>query len=407
MIFALLFSLNVLAAPDSKTDLSRFRQILKDVGTNSPSVLLRNEQQLALESQALESKLSWTPSLSASISKSLPGSDIEQKTAAVKASLNLFRFGGDLASLQAGRRATDQAELRRALAVLDVQKQTAQLLFRWISLQRQLESQKDLSRLKERLVTVAQERFRRGQLPEQDVEKVRLDQKNSEVQVTQSEVDLISLRGQLEALLPGSSALRDWPWLHVIGAASGPKAKSLEQRKEFLALALDVDVNRFRRQQATAGLLPSLDLGASWQTDQIEPLGRGVQQSLLTLTIPLWDQGHALSTRGYYLHQQLAAENDLERFKRDELQRLKSLDERRSLLQKIAMTARESSRRARALSEQSVLRFQLGRSSVNDLLIDQQRLFQADTLAQETLRNYHETLLEACLAADEEPADCY
>jgi outer membrane protein TolC len=385
-----------------------FQKFLEAVGDENPRVLSAQAEALSAKAAQLSNLLSWTPSVTAQVSQSIKswGADAGE-TATVEAQLNLFRFGGDSSRIQEARLTRKQADLRISLASLETEARAAQILFQWIELERRLEGQRALYDSKKELLNVAQERFNRGQLPAQEVEKVRLDARNSEISIRQAEVDLLDLKAQLEAFLPGASRLRAWPWTSAAKSPPRLAVKKVSDRMNFARLQLETEIRSAKTWQATADWLPRVDLSSTWQTAEVSPIGKGEWTSFLTLTIPLWERGQALSSRGFWFEQRRAAEQDLELYSREESAKLQTLEERREKLRQNLLVALESNERAKTLASESLRRFQLGRTSVNDLLIDQARVYDSESLAQQALRQFHLILLETCLAADERPSRCF
>lgn len=392
----------------ASADPGKFKEVLRSVGDENPRVLRAKAEALAQKSAQVAGLLSWTPTLTAQGSQVLAPAEAEGTEAVnVEARLNLIRFGGDVSRVREARNSRRQADVRILTSALDAESQAAELLFQWIELQWRLKSQKSYFESKKELNRVAEERFRLGQLPAQELEKVRLDATNSEIQIRQAEVDLLSLRSQLEAWLKGASSVQVWPWTERAKTAGGPRPKPVTERLRYESLRLETEIRGSKAWQSASDWLPRLDITSNWKTDQVEPLGRGEWSSFLTLTIPLWDQGQSAANRGYWLELRRAGEQELEIYRRDEAAKLATLDERVELLGRNLTLALNSRDRFRSLAGESLRRFRLGRTSVNDLLLDQSRVLDSENLAQQALRQFHAVLLERCLAADERPSDCY
>jgi outer membrane protein TolC len=403
-LFCFLWSAAGLASPVA---LKSFREVLEKVGNESPKLQARQYDALSSKSLALSKLLTWSPTVVGTASRGIKEWGLDSgETAALQAKLNLFRFGGDISALKEGSRTREQADLNFKLAPLTIEAEAATLIFQWLEVQKRLESQRSLNERKRELSRVAQNRYKMGQLPAQEVEKVRLDFTNSEIQIRQAQVQLLDLRSQLDGVLPGLTLVRDWPWENVDLKAKRNE-KNLRDRMVFKVRDLEVQIRDSKSYQARTDWAPRLDLTSSWVTNEISPLGKGDWTSQLVLTIPFWEQGNSIASRNYWGDLKRAAAADLKSFELSETAKLQTLQERRSELYQNAMLARESAERARSLASESIRRFQAGRASVNDLLLDQARVFESESLAFTTMREYHLVLLETCLAAEERASRCY
>ena len=404
-------------AKNSLIEKGQFKQILEKIGDENPRVQSAKFESLSAKSAQLSNLLGWTPSVTLSASKSIPEWGLDNgESKIVEAKLNLWKFGGDVSRFREAQKTRRQADLKSDLAILDEESRAAKIMFDWIEIRRRLESQKWLWRSKQELIRVADHRFRLGQLPAQEVEKVRLDASNAEVQIRQAEVEILDLRGQLEAFLPGATEVDEWPWTSVARESRQIRVKNLNDRLDFERLSLEVQIRESHSWQAIEGWLPHIDLTSTWQSGQYDPsgnpgqsgpLGQGNWLSMLTLSMPLWDRGQSLANRGLSVNLKHAAEQDLELYRREESAKLQTLEERREKLRQNLLVAMESNQRSKHLADESMKRFQMGRTSVNDLSIDQGRVFESDSLAQQALKAYHLILLESCLAADERPSRCF
>lgn len=391
-----------------------FSKILRDIGDSHPKSLARKLVAAAKRENQIGKKLVWTPSLSASAARPIRkwGTDVGE-VATVSAELNILKFGGDYATVQEGRKLQQQADIDEKLSVIDVEAAAAKIFFQNLQLRRNIESQKNLLDGKRELVRVAKERYRRGQLPFQESEKVGLDARNAEIQLRQSEVEYLALLAQLKNYLPTVQELEEWPWTEIAENAK-EKTKTrfkanVKERLAYQSLQIDADVARHQAMSATSGWLPRLDITSQWSSPETSPIREkdGEWNSLLVLTVPLWDRGMALSARREALFRQEANQENLKDFELSEGARVAVFSERRQKLAENLLVAKENAVKSKSLATDSFRRFQLGRSSVNDLLLDQSRVYEAEIFSQSAQLEFHQVLLEECILADVRPSECF
>ena len=391
-------------------DLKLFKSDLQKVLEDNPTVQMQLSNIRISESATLSKKLYWTPSVSALLSRGwAEGSpaDIDASAAVVK--LNVYKFGSDSKALQSAENDLKKQNVQLSNVKQDLETKVAGIIFQIIRLQNVLEIQKKNLNLKIESQRVATERFRQGQLPSQELSKVKIDVDSSRILVQQAELKLIDAASQLKSIADYNIEETDWPFVGLIDSNLNKKHLDPEKFNQFRYFQLEAD-SFFDIASATkrAGYLPSLDVQFGWSNSAVlGNINGGQWLSTVSLSIPLWDRLVTASTAsGYYENGRISRLQALIQ-KRQIQQNLNTFQQRLDISRLSARTAMQAAAKLQDLRNDSLRRFRLGRATVNDLLIDEQRFLEAESNVQDLLLNFHQLLVEACHNAGESLLNCY
>ena len=327
----------------------------------------------------------FLPSLSAQAvdtqgSQLLPG--VSNYSATLVASINLFRTGGDAAGWQAANRdiASSREKLRSERqgseddAILALTNVIAK------SLITKIENQ--FVSIREDSVRIARERFQRGLLAQQEVNKVIVELENARARLADAAATEADARALLKSLLGHDSISLNWPWRGVLTHQTPIEEApfDLDLRPDWRASRLTVEAERLRRRQSFSNLLPSLNLNASYGSFDLSMPDRRDWSGVLTLSVPLFDG--FVSLTGYKLQsltEQLAEVNS-EIIRRTAPPAVESLRKAYKLAKDSAIDREKTAQVAERLYADNFQRFRLGRVNANDLTLDQDRLLQSQLL---------------------------
>jgi outer membrane protein TolC len=387
------------------TTKSDFVLFLNQATKNHPKMNSIRMQLLAKKSIQIANKLNWTPRIELNALKPIRSwSSSTVDTSFIEANLNLVNFGGSYSRFNEGEKINEQADLDLIIEQIQFQKQAAEILFSWLEIQNRLLSQKELVTAKNELLRVARDRFKRGQLPEQEVEKVQIDLSNAEVEIRQAEVETLSLASELETYLSGATKIISWPWLGI-NQTHHEKKKSIGERFQYRSLELEAEIKGYQAHESLSDWLPKIDFVSRYYDKGDSNSDRW--DNYVALSFPIWDRGTSFSQRRSSLYLQEAAKLDVQKFSLEEESKISTLEERSRKLKENLDQSLISAEKSRKLAKESLMRFQLGKATVNDLLLDQSRSFNAEMLAEKATKDYHLILLEKCIYADVLPAECY
>lgn len=383
---------------------SAFAEVLETAVKSHPGSTEEFEKLIVSEKYLASKSLFWTPQAQLRFEKGVRGSEAEISRLGVD--LNLMKFGSDVAGYRAARFSKNAQLARKDLKQLDLEREVAELIFRFIVARSEEGFYKRSLGLKEKALTIAQEKYRRGQTPQQDVLRARLERDQSELGLADRRESLLELRDQL-IILTGVRNFQNlrWPFLHQVekkAVEPAPPANSLDLRvieEEFKSA-------RQKYYSSKLGYFPKLDFSTSWAAPGLGVSAKGDWQAQLTLTIPLWDQLSSYAQTRQYLAEARILEVKLERLKRSVSVKNDSLAERLEVSRAAAKRALESLQSMQSLLDDSLKRFEIGRASLNDLFLDENRFLQAETSAQSALANFHRRLVEACHSHNESLLTC-
>lgn len=393
-----------------KSNRSTFDGLLLRALDESPAVKAAQARKDLSDFSVSQKSLFWTPTVMGSLSQEVSGSRGEQS--GVQFDLNLFRFGSDVAALRAARAESRARNLESKGQDLELEKNFSELLFQYLLIQSETAYQVRLVAIKEQTVKMAQERFRRGQLPDQEVLRARLDRDQSEASLLDRKLQLKKAEDQIRMSI-GDVNLNElsWPWLDFVDnpkALSGLKQKNSQiENIEILLLQEQQLAQKQKYWSSKLGYLPSLNLSSSWINDRMNGTGQSGWSSALTLTIPLWDKMASYAQARSHLVESQILEEQLQFSRRSFSVQQESLSERLELSRKSAEKAVAGAASVKKLFEDSLRRFQAGRSSLNDLFLDESRYLQSETAAQQALASYHRQMIEACHSQNESVLNCF
>ncbi len=332
-----------------------------------------------------------------------------------KGDLNLFRFGGDLAAMRAANAEEDSQRLSVTDTTLKVEGTGAHAINDLIQADKDVSVLRRIKEMRESILQIAQERFRRGLLAQQEVQKVSVDLDNDRAQLRDADTEAIRARSALVQLLGHDNIQLEWPWIDRLRndtpAILHFPETALANRPDWRSAEAKVKGARERQSQDLAQALPSLDFNFGYGLYHTSSMGQTVSGPELSmavvLTIPLFDR---LTNYGAYVSQVQTvslAELDLEKTRR---QAKADWESARGALEISLQTARDRDHTleiSRQLYQDNLLRFQKGLVSANDVSIDQGRLFQSERLDLQGWSAAHGNFVRLCNALGRRVKDCW
>jgi outer membrane protein len=320
--------------------------------------------------------------------------------AAIVANMNLFRSGGDAALVTAAshdignERETLQRERQGA------EDDAVQALVDVIARVSQTQITFQIVKLKDQSLTIARERFDRGLLPAQEVDKVEIELENSRSKWIDAKTAEAEARSRLKSLLGSDSIEIQWPWKDAV--VKGPQLDTVEfklsNRPDYRAATEASEAERWRKRSAYSSFLPSLDLQASYGTVDLSNTPRRDWSAIFTLTIPLFDRFKSWSDLKIQEMTQMTQEIVRESIVRSAPGEIDSFRESFRSARESALNRERTSRLTERLYKDNLQRFRLGRASANDLALDQNRLLDSQFLEVEGWLTAHVSIMKLCHA---------
>jgi outer membrane protein TolC len=362
------------------------------ISKGQKSADIANSEFDATRHRALTQQWAFLPSVSASASRTrASGSYYGNQTSTsrefgVDVTMNVFRFGADVAGREAAREAVRGAGMAAKLAELTGELTAARALCDAIGAR--LESKVYLKRMTvaRQLVAAAEARFKRGILSEQEFAKLTLE--SASLEMAHRAAERKSERTTAIVRSYGGDIDANVVWPLAVDAAAFQRAmdwinKARPADTRIKVLEADANAARSSVTAARSAMLPSLDLAYGWSKvgpadgDELTDKNHVV----MTLTVPVFsrfseygeykarvDQSNAASAR----FEAERAVSDAQ-FAAAVREALAGLEDAKSRQEHIAVADR--------LYHDNLRRFERGLISVNELSIDEHRVREAELSA--------------------------
>lgn len=388
----------------------QFSSLLNSLLGASPEVIAQSATVESARRESTSKSLYWTPTASASLKNtSYEGQSTDYRTSSISANLNLFRFGGS----ELARRGADaklQAEQSR-LQFTTEERETyiSGLLFQYIRETKNIDLREKNIKLKEDSLRVAEEKYKQGQLPGQELEKVRIELENVKVAYNEALLNQINVAAKIKSIADVSLSSITWPFENLLSSSWAPKGKLKNPQDFYDVKTYQFEKNYFQNKAKEAirsGYLPTLDLVSAWSNNSWSENKGGYWTTSLVLTIPLWDQLSGASISAAYNSSATRSalnENFTLRQMKDELS---TLSQRTDLIRQNVLSSKKGVEKLAELRSDSLRRFKLGRSSVNDLLLDENRYLDAETALLNSMYAFHLIIIENCHKRGELLTNC-
>lgn len=366
------------------------------------------EQKLNLEiAQKKESQsfYSWTPELQ------VYGSQVatpelkafSQTQLGLSAQLNLFQFGKDYYLYQSRKTATQAQKIEFNEKSIAIENQYLGLLFKNIYLRKKIEYYQEIETLKRKTLKVAEQRFDRGNLARQQVEKVTIDLNNFESQKLNLEKEL----DENELLVKKfdlQSFERVWPFVDF-KETTFQKITS-DSSAQFKKMQLESEqANQFTA-AVKSGYLPSLDLSGRYYKYMEDSHLPNQWEMNLVLTWKLWDN---FSYRLSYLDafkNQISTETRLAQLNRIQPEQNQFYFNQLESSQKKLKKSFSSLNKLNDLYQDTERLFSQGRLTVNELFQDQQLLMETRINFENDVYDFHQSLLNYCTQKSQRVWQC-
>jgi len=303
----------------------------------------------------------------------------KSRSAALEVSVNLFAFGADAAKVESAKAEQKAARADTLEAILEAEKEGVDSATNWIQSVEELSIAQKILGMRLEALNVAQKRYKKGLLPKQEVEKVKIDHANDEAAVNDLKRSLISSQATLEELLGRNDLRGAWPWKERF------KGLKLKWSQSFIKFHPKLKAAKQRVQQSEGTIkeswrrmLPSIDASGSYGYQDINGFKGDVWQGGLTLTIPIFNK---LTDYGNYrskVQQKVVSQLSLEQVRRDLRSEWKSAKGFFEISLDSAQQREKTLVISRKLYQDNLRRFRKGLISANDLILDQSRLFQSE-----------------------------
>jgi len=403
-------------APTTNEHLLTWDEALTAIVERSTSVQKQQATLGSTRARNVPTYLSLLPSLSLNLNHNQNRGYAEQTSTTTRslvgtASLNIFRFGADIANIRAASLEEGaQVDLLND-ALIKAETEAIKGLASAIKSSLELRIIKQLVDVQSTSLKIARERYRQGLLASQEADKVSIDLDNAIASLSDAEIRTTKANADLRALLGHTNIELEWPWKESLSRGLPVlevSEKSLRQRPDWLAAEKRLEVAERKVSQSWGKMFPSLDLNASYGYEHRVTARNDGQYfgGTLTLTIPLFDRLTNISEYRAQIFGKDTAEASLEQIRRT----ARAEWEASKVALEISLQTAKSRDRtlvtSRNLYRDNLRRFYRGLASANDLIVDQNRLYNTELNAVAGWNSVHLNFSDWCHALGLRVAQC-
>ena len=319
---------------------------------------------------------------------------------------NVFKFGSDWSNRNSAK--SNYESKVAALAAYQIQFESvfSEKLLTFISVKKLLQIKEEQLASQKKLLEIANQRYQRGYLARQEVDKLSIDLDFIDSEVADLQNRFSQINAEISKRLSNLPPSLNWPWSESVDRFK-IEGFVLEDHPSYIASLRLSDASDSSYDQVRGQFWGSLDLNLQWlRSNQINNEFTNQSATYLTLTVPLFNRMKDWSARRVAFEQKNQSENLFRQTKENlqaQYQKSKEIfDTHRSNFRKRTTNLKIS----RSLLDDNRARFQQGRISANELSIDQNRVYQAEQVAVNALFNVHVALKDFCGASGKILKDC-
>ena len=335
---------------------------------------------------------------------------------------NLFRFGADRAAATAAELDVKKQTAKVKVARFKLEAEAAAQLLDAITARLELDVIRKIASSRDDLLKVAKRQYSKGMIAAQEVTKIEVDLGSATARVIDAEADVARSAANLAPYLGGDAIETAWPFRVIVlaaqkdivkpGAIDGLVAATADQ-PELEAARLEAAQQEQQLTAARARQYPYLDLRAGLDK-RVEgeagvpgfEAGAPRASAALVLTVPLFERFESTANYRAAAHTKAAADADLAA---QQMASGTSLASAKALL-KAALTTVQSREQllvsARQLYRDNLTRFERGLVTVNEMTLDEGRLYEAELATIRGWKTTHQSVIGLCHALGKDIKGC-
>lgn len=324
--------------------------------------------------------------------------------------LNLFRFGGDFKGWQAANEDEETQRLKLADTILKTESDAVQALVAEIQGLKEAEVLSSIVKKEQELFKIGRERYERGLMPQQEVDKIEVDMENAAARLADTQTKEATARAALVALLGHDRIEAEWPWIAKFRVLDSDPSQlkatfgsdgELKNRPDLRSATENLEAQEDHTSQKIRLALPTLDSSFTYSSYGLvsQPAGSILDPqwtAALTISIPLFDQLSGFSTARVQYFEEQKANIALEQTQRSALADWSSAKSGFEIALTTALAREKTVQVSRKLYNDSLARFRLGRINANDLSLDESRLSDSELLATAGWAQAHLAYTQLC-----------
>ncbi len=401
--------------PSAKSATLKFDEALGAIMTKSEVLETQRSQIQTTDIQKKQSWMNLTPVVNLEGRRGQHGeSRTNFQGQTVSAQVNIFKFGSDYFGIQSAEEKLKSSNEFLKVTELREEDAACALIFKFISLNQQvLVTQKNLSALRN-FFSVAEQRYDQGYLSKQELDKVFIDLSNAQALSSDLETDLAKSRRELQSYIGEENTVELlWPWKKQIITfrnidVGNRVSQVVTTHPEIVSQIHAVASAEETVKQYRSLVLPSLDLRLSQDVNKNENESEGRDSAaMLILTIPLYNRFTDYYNYRLFNEAKVREEILLRKTQREISKNLLESQDSFTKNTESALLREKTLEVSTKLYDDNLKRFKAGRTSVNDLVVDQDRLNQALKLADQGWTTAHQSLLGLCHSLGHSVKSCF
>ncbi|MGZ3745530.1 MAG: TolC family protein [Pseudobdellovibrionaceae bacterium] len=365
-----------------------------------------------------QAQMRFLPDLSLTGTQSEAGPGWDQrngfKSYGLRSNWNLFHFGGDYFYFKSTDLTTESLRWDLKNTKLTMESTISEKALDYIATHLETEIRKKITEAQKNFLSIAEKRYAKGILSKQELDQITIDFKNSEAHLTDAQLAEFQAKASLKTYLGDVEIQTDWPWLSSLRKFPQKNISfKVQNHPEWQFLENKARASEYTQKSNFADIMPSLDLSLSYTRENGSLTGDLTENpwttqwmSAVTLTIPLFSRLENYTLYRQAAESKLRADLDLQRSTRDlDAQWKVSENDFRNQLASV-LIREQTLKISNNLYQDNLRRFQAGRSTANDLLNDQDRLYQSELLAIQGWKAVHLSYIRLCHAMGELVTEC-
>ncbi|HEY8271584.1 MAG TPA: TolC family protein [Pseudobdellovibrionaceae bacterium] len=397
---------------------NNFEEVIAGAVKKVEEVQSKESELRSAELSRTQSQMRFLPDLNLSSTYTEEGPAWDQRNAlrnyGLRSNLNLFRFGGDYFYYKSTDLTMESLRWDLKNTKLTLEATISGKALDYIANHLETEIRKKITEAQQNFFNIAEKRYAKGILSKQELDQITIDFKNAQAHLTDAQLTEFQAKEALKIYLGEGDIQATWPWLDSLKKMPRKKvAFNVQSHPEWQLLQNKVQAFEYAQKNKFSEMLPSLDLSLSYTKENSaynnDPnASPWVTQwvSGITLTIPLFSRLENYTLYRQAIESKFRTDLELQRSSR-ELDAQWKVSENDFHTQLASVLVREQTLKiSNNLYQDNLRRFQAGRSTANDLLNDQERLYQSELLAIQGWKAVHLSYIKLCHAMGQLVTEC-
>ncbi len=390
----------------------KFKDILEQAVNSYPVIIKETNQLEYNKASRLKAYSQFLPSINLKSSKTEDKednveSDYSQKS--ITSSLNLFKFGSDVHNVQKEHADYDKQSANIKLKRFNTEEEISSDIFNYLENKKTIIIQKKILSLKSQALKKAKKRYELGRLSKQDLNKIKIDHLNAQSDLSNKKIASLKHSQKIFEYTGKKLVDLDWPWNIELAERLIKKLKNnsrfkhpgLEYSKSLKSSA------ELSKKSLFGSMLGSMDLSYSKSLTEYNSGDVDDERITLSFTIPLFSkfsdyadykqtQVNVQYAQAYDLYNQRKLKNNKTN---SSLVLFEAIDTYRKRNETLSLSDR--------IYKNSLKQFEKGLISVNDLVLEENRLLKTQEFANSGNKSLHNAIVQFCHANGKEVlVDC-